>query len=123
MDGMAADILYFFFFLIRRPPRSTRTDTRFPYTTLFRSMGATILRVERPGGNGGPNPVVDRGRSVLELELRSAAGKEQCLKLTDNADVLIEGFRPGVMERLGLGPEVLCERNSRLIYEIGRAHV
>src|SRR3546814_1617151 len=38
------------------------------------------------------------------------------MKLTDNADVLIEGFRPGVMERLGLGPEVLCERNSRLIY-------
>src|SRR3546814_6238614 len=83
---------------------------------LLRDMGATILRVERPGGNGWPNPVVDRGRSVLELDLRSAAGKEQCLKLTDNADVLIEGFRPGVMERLGLGPEVLCERNSRLIY-------
>src|SRR3546814_2777817 len=82
---------------------------------LLRDMGATILRVERPGGNGWPNPVVDRGRSVLELDLRSAAGKEQCLKLTDNADVLIEGFRPGVMERLGLGPEVLCERNSRLI--------
>src|SRR3546814_18262545 len=38
------------------------------------------------------------------------------MKLTDNADVLIEGFRPGVMERLGLGQEVLCERNSRLIY-------
>src|SRR3546814_5675493 len=144
---------YFFFLMIRRPPRSTRTDTLFLYTTLFRStmsnesgavvdgpltgvtvveiasigpgphaamllrdMGATILRVERPGGNGWPNPVVDRGRSVLELDLRSAAGKEQCLKLTDNADVLIEGFRPGVMERLGLGPEVLCERNSRLIY-------
>lgn len=83
---------------------------------LLRDMGATILRVERPGGNGWPNPVVDRGRSVLELDLRSAAGKEQCLKLTDNADVLIEGFRPGVMERLGLGPDVLCERNSRLIY-------
>src|SRR3546814_5975774 len=58
----------------------------------------------------------DRGRSVLELDLRSAAGKEQCLKLTDNADVLIAGFRTGVMARLGLGPAVLCERNSRLIY-------
>src|SRR3546814_2201720 len=44
---------------------------------LLRDIGATILRVERPGGNGWPNPVVDRGRSVLELDLRSAAGKEQ----------------------------------------------
>src|SRR3546814_16313030 len=67
-------------------------------------------------GNGWPNPVVDRGRSVHELDLRSPAGKERCLDLIDSADILIEGFRPGVMERLGLGPDVLHARNPQLIY-------
>src|SRR3546814_4345259 len=55
-------------------------------------------------------------RSVHELDLRSPAGKERCLDLIDSADILIEGFRPGVMERLGLGPDVLHARNPQLIY-------
>src|SRR3546814_2472116 len=83
---------------------------------LLAVMGATVVRVDRLGGNGWPNPVVDRGRSVHELDLRSPAGKERCLDLIDSADILIEGFRPGVMERLGLGPDVLHARNPQLIY-------
>ena len=83
---------------------------------LLADMGADVVRIEREGGNGWPNPVADRGRSVLVLDIRSAAGRERCLELADQADVLIEGFRPGVMERLGLGPEVLRARNPRLVY-------
>lgn len=88
-----------------------------PHCTMqLADMGAEVLRIEREGGNGWPNPVADRGRSVLALDIRSEAGRQRCLELADRADVLIEGFRPGVMERLGLGPEVLCARNPRLVY-------
>lgn len=83
---------------------------------LLADMGADVLRIDRPGGNGWPNAVHDRGRAVLTLDIRSEAGKARCLAACDLADVVIEGNRPGVMERLGLGPEVLCARNPRLIY-------
>ena len=65
---------------------------------LLADMGAEVLRIEREGGNGWPNPVADRGRRVLALDIRSAAGRARCLELAAGADVLIEGFRPGVME-------------------------
>ena len=83
---------------------------------LLADMGANVIRIGRPGGNGWPNPVVDRGRSVLEIDVRTPEGREQCLALIETADVVIEGFRPGVMERLGLGPEAMLARNSRLVY-------
>ena len=83
---------------------------------LLADMGAEVLRIEREGGNGWPNPVADRGRRVLALDIRSEAGRARCLELAAGADVLIEGFRPGVMERLGLGPDALRERNPRLVY-------
>ncbi|WP_305888508.1 CaiB/BaiF CoA-transferase family protein [Pseudomonas sp. MYb185] len=79
-------------------------------------MGAEVLRIERPGGNGWPNPVVDRGRTCITLDIRSDAGRQRCLELARRADVLIEGFRPGVMERLGLGPDALAALNPRLVY-------
>lgn len=79
-------------------------------------MGAEVLRIERPGGNGWPNPVVDRGRTCITLDIRTEAGRRRCLELAQRADVLIEGFRPGVMERLGLGPDDLQELNPRLVY-------
>lgn len=79
-------------------------------------MGAEVLRIERPGGNGWPNPVVDRGRTCITLDIRSEAGRQRCLELARRADVLIEGNRPGVMERLGLGPDALCQLNPRLVY-------
>lgn len=83
---------------------------------LLSDLGAEVLRIDREGGNGWPNPVVDRGRGSLTVDIRSEAGRLTCLDATDAADVLIEGFRPGVMERLGLGPDVLLNRNPRLVY-------
>jgi alpha-methylacyl-CoA racemase len=83
---------------------------------LLADLGAEVLRIERDGGNGWPNPVVDRGRKRLTLDIRTDAGRERCLALAADADVLIEGMRPGVMERLGLGPEPVHARNPRLIY-------
>jgi alpha-methylacyl-CoA racemase len=83
---------------------------------LLADLGAEVLRIDRPGGNGWPNPVADRGRGTMALNLRSAAGREGCLAAAERADVLIEGYRPGVMERLGLGPDLLLARNPRLIY-------
>lgn len=79
-------------------------------------MGAEVLRIERPGGNGWPNPVVDRGRTCITLDIRTEVGRRRCLELVQRADVLIEGFRPGVMERLGLGPDDLQKLNPRLVY-------
>ena len=83
---------------------------------LLADLGADVVRIDRPGGNGWPNPIVDRGRAALELDIRTADGRNHCLEAADDADVIIEGFRPGVMERLGLGPEVMLSRNPRLIY-------
>ena len=83
---------------------------------LLADLGAEVLRIEREGGNGWPNPVADRGRKVITLDIRSDAGRKRCLELAEGADVLIEGFRPGVMERLGLGPQDMLARNPRLVY-------
>jgi alpha-methylacyl-CoA racemase len=79
-------------------------------------LGAEVLRIDREGGNGWPNPIVDRGRSTIVVDIRSDDGRAYCLQAADRADVLIEGFRPGVMERLGLGPNILLARNPRLVY-------
>ena len=83
---------------------------------LLADLGAEVLRIDRPGGNGWENPIVDRGRSCLTLDLRTESGRDQCREAARHADVLIEGMRPGVMERLGLGPDVLLALNVRLIY-------
>lgn len=83
---------------------------------LFADLGAEVLRIARPGGSGFRNPVVDRGRAVIEIDIRSDAGRAAAIDACRHADVLIEGLRPGVMERLGLGPDVLHDANPRLIY-------
>lgn len=83
---------------------------------LLSDLGAEVLRIERAGGNGWPNPIVDRGRAIIELDIRTEEGRLKALEAVDHADVLIEGFRPGVMERLGLGPDICLERNPRLVY-------
>ena len=87
---------------------------------LLADMGADVIRVERPGqagplGNAAPD-VVGRGRPRVEADLKDPAGRELVLELIERADALIEGFRPGVMERLGLGPEEALARNPRLVY-------
>lgn len=83
---------------------------------LLGDLGADVLRIDRPGGNGWPNPIADRGRATKVADIRQSAGRDWARKAVAMADVLIEGMRPGVMERLGLGPEVLCTANPGLIY-------
>jgi alpha-methylacyl-CoA racemase len=83
---------------------------------LLANLGAEVLRIDRPGGNGYPNPIVDSGLSALTLDIRTEEGCARCLEIAARVDVVIEGSRPGVMERLGLGPDVMMQRNPRLIY-------
>ncbi len=83
-------------------------------------LGADVLRVDRPGAAGHPvvqpsDPLV-RGRRSIRLNLKDPAGLAVLLRLVEGADVLVEGYRPGVAERLGFGPEVCLERNPRLVY-------
>lgn len=83
---------------------------------LLADLGAEVLLVERPGGQWLPTPVVRRGKHSLTLDIKRAEGLAQCREALSRADMLIEGFRPGVMERLGLGPEEALKLNPRLIY-------
>lgn len=83
---------------------------------LLSDLGAEVLRINREGGSGWLNPIMDRGRANVTIDVRTEEGRAFCFEACDNADVLIEGFRPGVMERLGLGPDILTARNARLVY-------
>lgn len=84
---------------------------------LLSDMGAEVVSIARPGqGRRNPRDFVNRGRKVVELDLKDAGHLAQALDLIAAADVLIEGFRPQVMERLGLGPDVALKRNPRLVY-------
>ena len=81
-------------------------------------LGADVLRVDRPTSVGGDAAIdpLGRGRQSIGLNLKDPAGVEVLLRLLDTADVLIEGFRPGVTERLGFGPDICLERNPGLVY-------
>jgi alpha-methylacyl-CoA racemase len=83
---------------------------------MLADLGADVVRVVRPGVEPEPTDVLARSRTLVQLDLREPQAVEQALALIAGADLLIEGFRPGVMERLGLGPAVCLERNSRLVY-------
>ncbi|HJU14839.1 MAG TPA: CaiB/BaiF CoA-transferase family protein [Stellaceae bacterium] len=89
---------------------------------LLADMGAEVLRIDRtePSGLGVDRPLrydlLLRGRRAVALDLKSEAGRALALRLVASADALIEGFRPGVMERLGLGPAECLARNPRLVY-------
>lgn len=89
---------------------------------LLADMGAEVIRVDRlvPSGLGVDTPVqydlLNRSKKSVALDLKSEDGVATTLKLIAKADALIEGFRPGVMEKLGLGPEVCLEQNPRLVY-------
>jgi alpha-methylacyl-CoA racemase len=88
---------------------------------MLADRGADVVRIERPGaasvtGAAGKFEVTARSRRVLALDLKNPAASSAVLALVDQADVLIEGFRPGVMERLGLGPEVCMGRRPSLVY-------
>jgi alpha-methylacyl-CoA racemase len=84
---------------------------------MLADAGADVLRVDRPGGpDHGGGGALTRGRPRLDLDLKSADGRDTALDLVRRADVLIEGFRPGVMERLGLGPDRCLAENPGLVY-------
>ncbi|MDB5760171.1 MAG: carnitine dehydratase [Burkholderia sp.] len=88
---------------------------------MLADMGADVVRIERPAapnvtGAAGKFDVLARGRRVLALDLKNPAAISAVLALVEQADVLIEGFRPGVMERLGLGPDVCLARRPSLVY-------
>ncbi|HEX6682931.1 MAG TPA: CaiB/BaiF CoA-transferase family protein [Candidatus Limnocylindrales bacterium] len=90
-----------------------------PFCAMFLGdLGADVVRVERPeGGISVVDPsleLLNRGKRSVALDLKTDT--ETALRLAERADVLIEGFRPGVAERLGLGPDVCLERNPRLVY-------
>jgi len=90
---------------------------------LLADMGAEVTLLERAGGTfasqlfgGGRKAVANRGKKSLCIDLKHPSAKELVQRLIDEADVLLEGFRPGVMERLGFGPEPCLARNPKLIY-------
>lgn len=86
---------------------------------LLADMGADVIRIARAGHNPLAEmgaTVLHRGRDRLLLDLKSPDGVDAALALIGKADALIEGFRPGVMERLGLGPDICLARNPRLVY-------
>jgi alpha-methylacyl-CoA racemase len=83
---------------------------------LLADMGAEVVTLDRIGAKKNMKSVAGRGRKVIELDLKDKTATAQVLDLLASADALIEGFRPGVMERLGLGPEIVLARNPRLVY-------
>ena len=86
---------------------------------MLADMGAEIIRVDRSAAVGSGARTADvlaRGRKSIAVDLKNPQGVETVLKLVETADVLLEGFRPGVTERLGLGPDVCLERNPKLVY-------
>jgi alpha-methylacyl-CoA racemase len=94
-----------------------------PFAAMMLSdMGADVIRVDRAANAMGGDPerppadVLNRGRRSVALDLKSADGVAVLLDLVEHADALVEGFRPGVAERLGFGPEACAQRNPRLVY-------
>ena len=94
---------------------------------MLADLGAEIIRIDRPGGYPAPDPSLDfeqfgkfafynRNRHTVRLDLKAAKGREAALRLVTQADALIEGFRPGVMEKLRLGPTECLAANPRLLY-------
>ena len=91
-----------------------------PYACmLLADLGAEVLRLERGDADASDAPTWDllnRSRPSVAVDLKNEAGRELVLQLCEQADVLIEGFRPGVTERLGVGPEDVWKRNPKLVY-------
>jgi len=91
-------------------------------TMMLADMGAEVLRVDRTQSVKGEDPEVPsldflaRGRRSVGIDLKHPEGVASVLRLVERADVILEGFRPGVMERLGLGPDVCLERNPGIVY-------
>jgi len=85
---------------------------------ILADMGAEVIRIDRAAGAGALHmkDVSSRGKKSVALNLKDATGVETLLRMVENADVLIDPMRPGVCEKLGIGPDVCLERNPRLVY-------
>jgi alpha-methylacyl-CoA racemase len=84
---------------------------------LLAELGADVIRVDRPGGSGlGVTDGLNRSRPCIAVDLKTPEGVAVVLRLVESADVLIEGLRPGVTERLGVGPDACLSRNPRIVY-------
>ena len=89
---------------------------------MLADMGADVLRVDRPGYRSPANPVppeadlLNRGRTSVAIDLKNNRGAETVLRIVESAEIMFEGFRPGVAERLGVGPDPCLTRNPRLAY-------
>lgn len=83
---------------------------------MLSDMGADVLTIERSTAGKLPHEPLQRNRSRLALDLKSDGGRDALLQLVDRADALFEGYRPGVAERLGFGPDVCLQRNPKLVY-------
>jgi crotonobetainyl-CoA:carnitine CoA-transferase CaiB-like acyl-CoA transferase len=87
---------------------------------LLADLGAEVVLVERPGNAGplslGGNAIFNRGKQSICIDLKAPRAAELVLRMIESCDALIEGMRPGVMERLGLGPDVCLARQPRLVY-------
>jgi formyl-CoA transferase len=105
-----------------------------PYATYLAAMaGARVIKIEPPGGehlrkrsatSGAALPfaLLNGNKESLVLNLKSEVGRNLLLELIDHADVLVENFAPGVMDRLGIGPDIVRHRNPRLIYASGSGY-
>lgn len=83
---------------------------------MLADMGADIVQIARPGTEVDSGDFMLRGRRIVTLDLKQSADRERALELAAHADILLEGNRPGVMEKLGLCPETCASRNTRLVY-------
>jgi len=83
---------------------------------LLADLGVEVIRIRRRSAGPTAVPIATRGRPAIELDLKLTEDRARAAKLAASADVLVEGFRPGVMERVQLGPEEMCRINPRLIY-------
>src|SRR6188508_1102904 len=86
---------------------------------MLSDQGADVIRVDPPGGprwQTDANAILQRGKRSIVLDLKQPSDLEIARRLVAQADVVIENFRPGVMERLGLGAEAMCAANQRLVY-------
>ncbi|MEQ1754092.1 MAG: CaiB/BaiF CoA-transferase family protein [Micropepsaceae bacterium] len=84
---------------------------------LLSDLGADVIRIDRRDARAAaPHQVTQRGRRSVALNLKDPRATELCLELMSRSEIVFEGFRPGVMERLGLGPDVAMKRNPKLVY-------
>jgi hypothetical protein len=84
---------------------------------LLSDLGADVIRIDRQDAKAAkPHQVTHRGRKSVALNLKDPRAISLCLELMSRAEIVFEGFRPGVMERLGLGPDVALKRNPKLVY-------